>query len=129
LQQSGADYIALGHLHKRFDAYIGAIRQCNFGEEGNPTGFEVLTIENDTLDVRYIEINAPKFITGENLDDYNHYRTIDTVEEKTRELRTETEMSVDMSDEELLQVYMKQNPIPEGLTGKDLEQADLEASH
>jgi len=41
------DHVALGDFHARQDltggrgGYVGALRQCNFGEENNPTGFEV----------------------------------------------------------------------------------------
>ena len=46
LETLPVDHIALGHFHARQDltgrgGYIGSLRQCNFGEEGNAAGFEI----------------------------------------------------------------------------------------
>jgi len=66
--------IALGHFHKRQDltgrgTYVGALMQHNFGEEGNPAGFEIY--DTETAEVEWVELDAaPKYRTvrvrGEN---------------------------------------------------------------
>jgi len=56
------DRFALGDFHKRQDltggrgGYVGALRQCNFGEEGNPAGFEIW--DTETGAVEWIELDA-----------------------------------------------------------------------
>lgn len=56
------DHVALGDFHKRQDltdgrgGYIGALRQCNFGEEGNPAGFEIW--DTETGAVEWLELDA-----------------------------------------------------------------------
>lgn len=72
-------YIALGDFHKNQEliknkgGYIGALRQLNFGEEGNPQGF--IIFDSDSLKAEYIEINeSPKYISisiGDSKIDYN----------------------------------------------------------
>lgn len=64
---------ALGDFHKRQDlfsgrgGYVGAIRQLNHGEEGNPAGFEIWTPE--TNEVEWIELDeAPRYRTVETAD-------------------------------------------------------------
>lgn len=67
------DYIALGDFHMRQrlfvddngrdrGGYVGALRQLNFGEEGNPAGFEIY--DTETKEVEWIELEAaPKYHT------------------------------------------------------------------
>lgn len=68
LDNSPFDRIALGHYHGRCKlvpgrgGYVGALRQADFGEEGNPMGFEVYTPEDGTAE--WIEIEeAPRMRT------------------------------------------------------------------
>ena len=60
LEQIPAKRIALGDFHRRQDltgrgGYVGALRQLNFGEEGNPQGFEI--VDTDTWQVEWIELS------------------------------------------------------------------------
>jgi len=64
------DRYALGDFHKRHDlfngrgGYVGALRQLNFGEAGNPAGFEIWNTE--TGEVEWIELDAaPRYRTVE----------------------------------------------------------------
>jgi DNA repair exonuclease SbcCD nuclease subunit len=61
-------HVALGDFHARQQVsphgggYVGALRQLNFGEEGNPAGFEVW--DSDTGEVEWVELDAaPKHVT------------------------------------------------------------------
>lgn len=74
--------IAFGHEHARQDlsgghgGYVGAIRQCNFGEEGNPAGFEIY--DTHSRSTEWIELDAaPTFRTvvvdPEDSADYDQY--------------------------------------------------------
>lgn len=60
LEQIPAKHVALGDFHKRQDltggrgGYVGALRQLNFGDEGNPQGFEIL--DTDTWTVEWVEL-------------------------------------------------------------------------
>jgi len=55
-------HVALGDFHCRQElvpgvgGYVGAFRQCNFGEEGNPTGFEVW--DSETTETEWVELDA-----------------------------------------------------------------------
>lgn len=60
LETIGAKYNALGDFHGA-DGYIGALRQLNFGEEGNPQGFKVL--DTDTWTAEWVEIESPTYRT------------------------------------------------------------------
>lgn len=61
LERVGADRIVLGHIHKRQGWYLGALTQLNFGDEGNPQGFEMLDL--DTGESEFIEIDSPRYWT------------------------------------------------------------------
>lgn len=56
------DHIALGDFHRRQElvpgrgGYIGALRQLNHGESGNPAGFEIY--DTDTKTVEWLELDA-----------------------------------------------------------------------
>jgi len=56
--------IALGHFHARQDltggrgGYVGALRQLNHGEEGNPAGFEIF--DTCTGNAEWFEVGAAK---------------------------------------------------------------------
>lgn len=159
LEQTGARMINLGHIHSREGYYTGALFQHSFGESNNPSGYEVIDIdEAGEISVQYIELDTPKFYsidihTAKDLEfvwnDTDHYRLLFYSEEaymnaevpflekfviekrwkeETRQLRTDSDLSTEMSDEQLLKVYMEKTPIPEGITFKDLEQADLEVN-
>ena len=52
LEDTGADYVALGHIHKMQNFgprvwYSGSPRRVDFGEEGEEKGFLVATLERD----------------------------------------------------------------------------------
>jgi len=55
-------HVALGDFHARQDltggrgGYIGALRQCNFGEEGNPAGFEIY--DTHYLETEWVKLDA-----------------------------------------------------------------------
>ncbi|HUT58703.1 MAG TPA: metallophosphoesterase, partial [Phycisphaerae bacterium] len=62
------DHFALGDFHARQNltngrgGYVGAIMQHNFGEEGNPAGFEVWNTE--TNETEWVELDAaPRYQT------------------------------------------------------------------
>lgn len=64
LTGTGADVIALGHIHKRQGFYCGAICQTNFGEEGNPAGFDILELHSKKLiDRRFVPIDCVEYHT------------------------------------------------------------------
>jgi len=71
-------HIAFGDFHKRQDlgkgGYIGAFRQLNYGEEGNPAGFEIY--DTVTQVIEWIELDAaPRYFTYDNdalLSDPDH---------------------------------------------------------
>jgi hypothetical protein len=58
LEQVDVDRVILGDFHARNmdlagpgrGGYVGALRQCNHGEEGNPQGFEVWEPESDSVE-------------------------------------------------------------------------------
>ena len=61
-------HIALGDFHARQNlaggrgGYVGALRQLNFGEEGNPAGFELW--DSETGAVEWVELSAaPRYRT------------------------------------------------------------------
>lgn len=61
-------HFALGHFHSRQDltegrgGYVGAFRQRNFGEEGNPAGFEIY--DTETRETEWIALHAaPRYKT------------------------------------------------------------------
>jgi DNA repair exonuclease SbcCD nuclease subunit len=62
------EHVALGHFHARQDlldgrgGYVGALLQHNFGEEDNPTGFEIY--DTETRRAEWVELDAaPRFRT------------------------------------------------------------------
>jgi len=68
LERIPVRHVALGDFHARQDltdgrgGYIGALRQCNFGEEDNPAGFEIW--DSDTGLTEWVELDAaPKHRT------------------------------------------------------------------
>lgn len=62
LTTKGYDYIALGHIHKKIDNYIGAPWHLGFGDAGSPTGFTMLTVENGEIQNETIELlNSPRY--------------------------------------------------------------------
>lgn len=48
--------VVLGDFHRRQPYYVGALRQCNFGEEGNPQGFEIYDSENGSAE--WVELSC-----------------------------------------------------------------------
>lgn len=56
-------HVTGGHFHKRQPGYYcGALRQLNFGEEGNPTGFEIW--DSETGEAEFVQLNeARKHVT------------------------------------------------------------------
>ena len=65
LKSTGADYISLSHIHKRSDLYVGALFQNNFGEENNPQGFEIVSIDGQIVKSEYKEIKLKTYKTIE----------------------------------------------------------------
>lgn len=63
LVNTGADYISLSHIHKRTDMYVGAPCQHSFGESGNPQGFDIVTLDGDSINEKYHELDLPKYVT------------------------------------------------------------------
>lgn len=59
----GFDYVALGHLHKRQAFYSGSIDRMDFNEEGDPKGFNLVTMNGKTPDTEFIETPAREFKT------------------------------------------------------------------
>jgi len=59
IEAMGYDHIALGDYHKR-GIFVGAFRQLNFGEEGNPQGFEVWDSETGALTWHELD-GAPRY--------------------------------------------------------------------
>lgn len=56
------DHVSFGHFHKRIPPFVGALRQTDFGEQGNPAGFEIWNTENGEVD--WIELDAaPRYFT------------------------------------------------------------------
>ena len=77
LDNLGADVVALGHIHKRQENYVGALCQNNFGEEGNPTGYRIYDTETNQSIFR--EIESPKYMTIDipsdlELNDYKEWK-------------------------------------------------------
>lgn len=66
LNATGADLIRLGHIHKRQGFYAGALCQTNFGEEGNPQGFEIIEfLDKSNITCRHVPIESAEFHTFE----------------------------------------------------------------
>lgn len=70
------DYVALGHIHKHQDisngvkgvppvVYAGSIDRVDFGEEKDPKGFVLITIENKQTTWEFIDVDARPFKTLE----------------------------------------------------------------
>lgn len=84
LDRAGFDRICLGDFHARQElvagrgGYVGALRQLSFGEEGNPSGFEIWDTEKNA--VQYVPLpGAPEYFTREisdvgDLDAFLHSR-------------------------------------------------------
>ncbi len=74
------DYQLFGHYHKQQwfgqkTAYIGALLQQNFGEEGNPQGFYVLNTERMSLEWIDLPPSLGEFLTVDSIDDaIRHHR-------------------------------------------------------
>ncbi len=64
LEALDVDRVIMGHYHARNmdlagpgrGGYVGAVRQCNHGEEGNPQGFELW--EPETNAVEWVEVES-----------------------------------------------------------------------
>ena len=69
LHDTGFDYVSLSHIHKRSGLYVGSLFQNNFGEEGNPQGFEIVTVEGQHLKSKYHHINLPEHTTIDIMED------------------------------------------------------------
>lgn len=59
----GYDHVALGHIHKRMDYYVGAPWHLSYGDNGNPAGFMMLTIKDNKISSEeFIEIlSSPRY--------------------------------------------------------------------
>jgi len=157
LRSTGAKYVSVSHIHKRQRLYVGSLFQTNFGEEGNPQGFEIITVNDSVVAEEYIELDVPKYQTieihsNEDVDNllspdildstltkvrfysesaHNHYMSIPVQKEplaiieplfnkRKHFTRTEDVLSMDLSDNELLSSYIKQNPLPDGVQKQEL---------
>lgn len=87
LERVGADRIVLGHIHKRQGWYLGALTQLNFGDEGNPTGFEIL--ETEIGESKFIEVDSPRYFTVA-VEEYKSedYRPQDYIKVRGKEFPT-----------------------------------------
>ena len=70
LRATGADYISLGHIHRRDGLYSGSLYQKNFGEEGNPQGIEIIGTtkgvgSNEDITQEFISLSLSGFETIE----------------------------------------------------------------
>ncbi len=86
LEEMEFDHLALGDFHRRQEVlegkggYIGALRQMDYGEEGNPMGVEVW--DSDTDETEWFELTncrgyrtlpvKPESLTAENIGIMNH---------------------------------------------------------
>lgn len=62
IESLGFNHVIGGHFHKRQPGYTGALRQLNFGEGGNPAGFEIWDSELGA--VEWVELDAaPRYRT------------------------------------------------------------------
>ena len=150
LESIGADYMSFGHIHKRGNGYCGALFQQNFGEEGNPQGFEV--IDTETMEVEYVEIDLPEHKTFQNIAEANAYtkpvlrrirvtegEKVESLSENFETDRIEREyakkdytkrstINEDDSEIERAIKYMAIHPLPEGVTEemvlKELEEVN-----
>ena len=136
LENLGADFVALGHIHVRQQIrknihYVGALSQNNYGEEGNPQGF--MLIDTDKRTHEYIGIDAPEYQTLNGWeqfkkplpkpDDYVKYRfrekpenydelisnpniTVEIVPDREEVKREVEGVEAGRSEEELLDSYL-----------------------
>lgn len=64
IEQGRVQFIRCGDFHIRHEHYVGALRQLNHGEEGNPQGFEIT--DTSSGERRWIEVEeAPRYRTFE----------------------------------------------------------------
>jgi DNA repair exonuclease SbcCD nuclease subunit len=88
LEATGADLIALGHIHKRQKIgekiwYVGALSQDSFGDEGNPQGFMLVDTEKRMHE--FIDIDAPKYFTIDDAPVPNPFHTEDYIKYRFKE--------------------------------------------
>jgi len=153
LEATEADYISLGHIHKRTGPYCGMLSQRDWRDEGCQQGFEIISIEKGEINEEYIALDLPEFQTIEIKDTgfvipnngndlklrfhseeaYNLFSEnvpnpvscwcVEKLWNKQKHVaRTETELTVEMTESQLLSEFIKLNPVPEGVTEKQLQE-------
>jgi len=154
IEATGCDYFSFSHIHKRGGGYVGSPWQQNFGEEGNPQGIEIITIDGKDRNIEYIKIDMPEFktIIINNVEDvaslafnvewnyklrFNSEEAYNLFIEKFNQenviieklytkqkhvLRTDKEVTATMSDDDLLDEFIKINKIPVGITEKEIKE-------
>lgn len=130
----GYNYIAIGHIHKRIDWYVGAPWQTTFGEEGNKPGFVVLDINGGRAAEAWVDLKSPPqyhtYITDNTKPMPVNIKTTDYVKIKYAgeppqielgdnitlekmptqgKARTRTDVSTNASLKEMLAAWMKEN--------------------
>ena len=72
LEDSGWDYVALGHIHKHQSinddgyppvVYSGSLERIDFGEEGQPKGFCWVELARGETTWQFVELGARPFVT------------------------------------------------------------------
>lgn len=151
LEDTGADLIVLGHIHKRQwigdkICYVGALTQDSFGDEGNPQGFAI--IDTAKTGVEFVDIEAPRYTTiavGEELpqgyvkircskkpDNYEELLALPNVTVEIVPEREVVQRKVDGVDPgrtpaELLRAYLKEKGREEERIVKLLEEMEVQA--
>lgn len=135
----GYAHIALGHIHKRVDYYVGAPWQTTFGEEGNRPGFVVLDVKGGKVTESWIDLTStPQYYTynadnGSNIKLIPGKEGVDYVKIKYAgeppqielsdnvilekiptqgTVRARTDISMSSSLQEMLAVWMRENVSP-----------------
>jgi len=134
----GADIVVCGHIHNRQGPYVGALTQLNFGEEGNPTGYDLYKISRGKLERTFQAMPSLRYLTFDVKDgevptcqskDYYKIRferdftpdeiaryqdspnvIIEKVVQRKATSRTEEELTAQDDTVSLLKAYIKNTP-------------------
>lgn len=126
------DRIAGGDFHIRQPFYTGALRQLSFGEEGNPSGFEVF--DTETKAVEWVELNAApryhNFVSRSPEDlttfdwpegDYAKIRIVGYTPDKVTVAKLQQDGAVVEEIPETIERLARAEEIPEGIMDKPVE--------